>query len=119
MTPDMKNGAALVVEDDENVQHLLHVMLRKHCRSVDLAADGEEALRLLRERAYDVVVLDLMLPKVNGLLVAETINALPSPPRVIVLSAIARYFVDRFPSSSIVLQKPFDLDRIEEALAEV
>jgi CheY-like chemotaxis protein len=115
----MKNAAALVVEDDESVQRLLDVMLRKHCRSVDLANDGEEAVRMLRERPYDVVILDLMLPKVNGLVVAETINALPSPPKVIVLSAIARYFVDRFPENAIVLQKPFDLDRIETALAEM
>jgi DNA-binding response OmpR family regulator len=112
----MKKCAALVVEDDESVQRLLQMILRKHCSSVDLAADGEQAIAMVRETPYDLVLLDLMLPKANGLAVSEVIQTLPSKPRVIVLSAIARYFEDRFPADTLVLQKPFDIDKIEEVL---
>ena len=108
--------AALIVEDDENVQNLLRSILRRHCTIVDVAADGETAMAMLGEKAYDVVTLDLMLPKVNGFAVAGAIARLQKPPRIIVLSALARHFADRFPPDTIVLQKPFDLDRLDEVL---
>lgn len=110
--------AVLIVEDEQSVQQLLQAILRRHCSSVDTASDGEEAMRLLDEREFDVVVLDLMLPKANGFQVAEKIRALPKPPRIIVLSAISRHFRDRFPEGTIVLQKPFELHMLEEALAK-
>jgi two-component system, NtrC family, response regulator HydG len=112
----MKKCAALIVEDDESVQRLLQVMLRKHCSSVDLAADGEAAIAMVQAGSYDLVLLDLMLPKVNGLAVSEAIQALPEKPKVIVLSAISRYFADRFPEDTLVLQKPFDINMIEDVL---
>lgn len=112
----MKKFAALIVEDDESLQRLLQVVLRKYCISVDHAADGEAAIAMVRSGSYDVVVLDLMLPKVNGLAVSEAIQALPRRPKVIVLSAISRYFGDRFPEGTLMLQKPFDIDKIEDVL---
>jgi|ERR1051325_1234882 DNA-binding response OmpR family regulator len=112
----MKKCAALIVEDDDSVQRLLQVVLRKHCESVDLTADGEAAIAMVRDGSYDLVLLDLMLPKANGLAVSEAIQALPVKPKVIVLSAISRYFADRFPQDTLVLQKPFDIDRIEDVL---
>ena len=87
-----------------------------HCESVDLAADGEAAIAMVRDGSYDLVLLDLMLPKANGLAVSEAIQALPVKPKVIVLSAISRYFADRFPEDTLVLQKPFDINRIEDVL---
>jgi DNA-binding response OmpR family regulator len=112
----MRKCAALIVEDDESVQSLLQVVLRKHCTSVDLAGDGEAAIAMVRSASYDLVLLDLMLPKVNGLAVSEAIQALPTKPKVIVLSAISRYFADRFPEDTLVLQKPFDIDKIEDVI---
>ncbi|MBV8520227.1 MAG: response regulator [Acidobacteria bacterium] len=112
----MTKCAALIVEDDDSVQRLLQAVLRKHCSSVDVAGDGEAAIEMVRAGSYDVVLLDLMLPKANGFAVAEAIRSLDRLPKVIVFSAIARYFTDRFPGDTVVLQKPFDLDRIEEVL---
>ena len=112
----MKKCAALIVEDDESVQRLLQIVLRKHCTSVDLAVDGEAAIAMVREGSYDLVLLDLMLPKANGLAVSEAIQSLPVKPKVIVLSALSRYFADRFPEDTLVLQKPFDIDRIDDVL---
>ena len=80
------------------------------------AADGEAAIAMVRDGSYDLVLLDLMLPKANGLAVSEAIQALPVKPKVIVLSAISRYFADRFPEDTLVLQKPFDINRIEDVL---
>ena len=114
-----RSKCALVVEDDENIRRLIEVVLRGRCRSIDGAGDGEEAIQMLRRQSYDVVVLDIMLPKANGFEVAEVIRTLAKPPRVfVVLSAVARYFSDRFPKNAIVLQKPFELDRLEEVVAQ-
>lgn len=111
-----KCGPALVVEDEESVQRLLQTILRRHCESVDVAGDGQTAIDMVRQRSYDLVLLDLMLPKVNGLEVAAAIQELPRRPRLIVLSAIARYFEDRFSPDTVVLQKPFELDRLEKVI---
>lgn len=112
----MKKCAALIVEDDESLQRLLQVVLGKHCTSVDVAGDGATAIALVRGGSYGLVLLDLMLPKVNGLEVSEAIQALPSRPKVIVLSAVSRQFSDRFPKDTVVLQKPFDIETIDEVL---
>lgn len=112
----MKECAALIVEDEEHLQHLLTTIVRRHCSPVHVAGDGEQAIEMLRSGTYDVVLLDLMLPKVNGFAVSEVIQQMPIRPRVIVLSAISRYFTDRFPAETVVLQKPFDVDRLEEVI---
>ena len=111
-----KRCAVLVVEDDESVQYLIATVLRKQCTSIDRAGDGEQAIALLRAKSYDVVVLDIMLPKANGFQVAEVIRSLNPRPRLIVLSAVAKYFGDRFPPNTVIMQKPFEIARLTEAV---
>jgi DNA-binding response OmpR family regulator len=110
---------ALVVEDDANIRRLVEIVLRRHCESVDTTGDGKTAIEQLGATDYDLVVLDIMVPNANGFEIAEFIEKMSKPPRIIVLSAISRYFPDRFPEGTIVLQKPFDLDRLEEAVKSV
>jgi CheY-like chemotaxis protein len=110
----MKKCAALVVDDDTGVQQLLQITLRRHCSNIAQATDGAEAAELLRDSDFDVVVLDLMLPKMNGFEVAKIIESLPKRPRLIVLSAIARYFNDRFPPDTVILEKPFEIERLDQ-----
>lgn len=57
----------LIVEDSARLQRTLASALRKSNYAVDVATDGEEGLWLARENAYDLVVLDIMLPKRDGL----------------------------------------------------
>ncbi|MEA2164276.1 MAG: two-component system, OmpR family, response regulator [Thermoanaerobaculia bacterium] len=109
--------AVLIVEDDEKLQDLLRTMLTRHCSSIDFAADGERGIELLRAGAYDAVIVDLMLPKKNGLIVIDAIASLSYAPKVIVLSAISRYFHDRFPPGTLVLQKPFEIEKVVEAIS--
>ena len=112
----MAKRAVLVVEDDDATQDLLRVMLRRHDAAVEAAFDGETAIERLRSGEFDTVILDLMLPKMNGFQVAQAIRALEPRPRLIVLSGVARYFRDRFPEGTVMLQKPFEIDQLDTAL---
>lgn len=113
---ELSPRSVLLVEDDADVRHLVRTVLRRHCSTVDTAADGEEAIACLRSKDYDVVVLDIMLPKANGFEVAHVIRTLDHKPRVIVLSAVAKHFADRFAADTIMMQKPFELDQLAAAV---
>ena len=108
--------AILIVEDDEKLQDMVRTILSRQATSIDVASDGEEAIEKLESGRYDIVILDLMLPKKNGLIVAEAVAALAHKPRLIVLSVISRYLSDRFPAGTLVLQKPFEIDKLAETV---
>jgi DNA-binding response OmpR family regulator len=65
----------LVVDDEPNIREVVELYLRRDGHTVVSAADGEEALKLYRQTEPDLVVLDLMLPKVSGLEVCRRIQA--------------------------------------------
>src|SRR5437870_4265252 len=113
----MAKRAVLVVEDDDATQQVLRVMLRRHDAAVEAAFDGQTAIERLQSGEFDTVILDLMLPKMNGFQVAQVIRALEPRPKLIVLSALAQHFGDRFPEGTVVLQKPFEVERLDAALS--
>jgi DNA-binding response OmpR family regulator len=113
----MAKRAVLVVEDDDATRQLLRAMLHRHAAEVEAVGDGESAIERLRAGEFDAVILDIMLPKMNGFQVAQVIRALEPRPKLIVLSALARYFGDRFPEGTVMLEKPFEIDRLDAALA--
>lgn len=57
---------ALVVEDHKETRNLLRSLLESHGCIVDDAADGQSALSMLMETRYDLVLLDIVLPKMSG-----------------------------------------------------
>jgi DNA-binding response OmpR family regulator len=64
----------LVVEDDRKVAGFIEMGLREESYAVDLARDGDEAIVLAHVNDYDAILLDLMLPKKNGLQVAAELR---------------------------------------------
>jgi DNA-binding response OmpR family regulator len=114
----MRDPRVLVIEDDPDVQALVTSVAKRRGIAIERAGDGEEAIRLLEANVYDVVILDLMLPKVNGFRVAEVVRSLNPRPRLILFSAISRYFAEQFPEA-VILQKPFDLGHLDDILAGI
>ena len=57
---------ALIVDDDEPIRVMLSAIIKQNGFSVDTARDGIEAIEKLKAGSYHVVVLDLMMPRVNG-----------------------------------------------------
>ena len=76
----------LLVDDEEAIQKLLRYPLEREGFRVVAALDGEEALRRFGEEAFDLVVLDLMLPKLDGLEVCKRLRATSTVP-IIMLTA--------------------------------
>jgi DNA-binding response OmpR family regulator len=74
----------LVVDDEPSVTDLLAYNLRKAQYDVLVAADGGEALRLARESAPDLILLDLMIPKVDGLDVCRELRKTSSVPIIMI-----------------------------------
>ena len=60
------NKKILIVEDEKDIRNLLIFNLQKHHYEVDSINDGEKALPLIRKNKYDLILLDIMLPGVNG-----------------------------------------------------
>lgn len=76
----------LIVEDDEAIANLLRMNLMKSGYECEMAEDGEKAADLLEVSSYDLVILDIMLPKMNGYEVLEYAKSLEIP--VIFLTAM-------------------------------
>src|SRR5258708_40013732 len=77
----------LVVEDDRKVAGFIEQGLREEGYAVDLAPDGDEATMLAHVYEYDLIVLDLMLPKKNGLQVAAELRREGRPTPILMATA--------------------------------
>src|SRR5262245_2077858 len=77
----------LVVDDDRTLRHALVTLLEAAGFSATAAEDGAIALDQIRENTFDLIILDIGLPRVSGLDVLTQIQKLESPPKVIVVTA--------------------------------
>lgn len=113
-------GRVLVVEDEPSIRFLLTASLEDEGYEVRCAAHGEEGLALLREWRPDVIVLDLMMPVMDGETFREHQDESTLGIPLIVLSgrSIAREIGERLGAARTII-KPFDLDVVVSAVAEV
>lgn len=81
------SASILLIEDDRSIVVGLQMNLEREGYRVTWAEDGEAGLSAVRSQHFDVVLLDVMLPKLNGFEVLDAMAALPQRPPVIVLSA--------------------------------
>src|SRR6478609_827609 len=81
----------LIADDDASIRQLLTTIVRRERLGVDAAADGEEAIRKLSEHEYSVILLDLMMPHVDGFGVIDYLREHPqkNKPVVLVITAYA------------------------------
>jgi two-component system response regulator AtoC len=102
----------LVVDDDEGIRHLLaHVLSREQCR-VEATETVLGALAKLAEQSFDLAIVDLMLPEINGLQLAEAIQILdPGTPVILITAYGTTSFEDMVshPAIAHYVHKPFEL----------
>jgi len=80
----------LVVEDDVDIAALISHYLQKAGHTVDAAASGTAALKRVKEAAPDLILLDLMLPGMDGLLVCQTLRSDPATAAIPIIMLTAR-----------------------------
>jgi adenylate cyclase len=109
----------LIVDDDDAIRALLTTVLRRRGFLVDGARNGVEAMELLGARPYALVVLDLMMPRMNGYEVLEHLGRLPMTTRPFVLVLTAGLEQRKFDTNLVVgtIQKPFDIELLVDTVA--
>jgi two-component system OmpR family response regulator/two-component system response regulator QseB len=105
----------LLVEDDQILGSSLKKALEKHAYGVDWLHDGESALATLENSSFEVVILDINLPKMNGLEVLKAVRQKKNSIPIILLTArdTALHKVEGLDSGADdYIVKPFDLDEL-------
>lgn len=104
---------ALVVDDDASIRILVTRIFVRHGFSVDAAHDGAEAIEKLLQKRYDVIALDLMMPRIDGIGVVRYLSEHQpeSVANVIVMTAFGATALTKVcPPVSHFIEKPFDVD---------
>jgi two-component system response regulator PilR (NtrC family) len=113
----------LVVDDELSIREFLQIMLKREKMLVETASDGEEALKLLEQKHFDLVISDIKMPKVDGLELLSRVKA--KDPNALMLMITAHgsteLAVEAMKKGAYdFLTKPFKIDdvklRIEKAL---
>lgn len=104
----------LVCDDDDAIRELLKRVLSRSGFVVDVARDGDDALTKMCDRDYALLVLDLMMPRVNGYDVVERLRSRTKRPPVVVLTATPRVRPDDLDPNVVqaIMKKPFDLEML-------
>ncbi len=84
------------------------------------AADAKQAMNALKLGSFDVVLLDIRMPGIDGITLAQTIAAMPQPPAVVFVTAHSEHAVKAFELEAIdYLTKPVRLERLQQTLQKV
>jgi two-component system OmpR family response regulator/two-component system alkaline phosphatase synthesis response regulator PhoP len=88
--PERASARVLVVEDDQHIRDLVVLHLRLEGLEAVSAADGAEGLRMARSEPFDLMILDIMLPSLDGITVTRAIRREPHLKEVPILMLTAR-----------------------------
>ncbi|ETT82727.1 MULTISPECIES: response regulator transcription factor [Bacillus] len=114
----MKDIRILIADDDKEIRNLLKIYLERELYMVDTAINGKEALHLFNQNNYNLVILDLMMPKIDGIEVCKKLRDKTNVP-ILMLTA-KDHEVDKILGLSIgaddYITKPFS---IHEVIARV
>ena len=109
------NKSILLVEDEENLQEALKLNLELEGYSVSSSFDGASALKMIHEEHFDLIILDVMLPEVDGISVCESIRLQGLTLPILILSA-KNSSSDRVlglkKGADDYLTKPFNLEEL-------
>lgn len=106
----------LIADDDPETRNVLSTVLSRRGLAVDEADNGRNALQLMTGTAYAVILLDLMMPGVDGFAVLEALRAMKESPVVLVVTGADRSVVDRLDTTRLhgLIRKPFDPDEVAD-----
>lgn len=114
----MSAKAILVVDDDRAIRTLIRLILQRAGYDADEADSGNQAIARIREKRYDAVVLDLMMPDGSGEDVLDVLKEHPLVKCVVLISATSAAKLAKIDDLNVVakLRKPFDINDLVEAV---
>jgi len=112
---------ALIVDDDATIRKLLGAVLKRFSFICDFAPDGAVALDLLSERQYSIMLLDLMMPNVDGFGVIDEMRRRGMTTPVVVVTAAGPRRITDLDMSMVagVLNKPFELSDLLDTVSAI
>jgi len=112
---------ALIVEDDPAIRKLVEKLLLRKGIDVDSAREGRQAIEKLKDSDYSVLILDLMLPEMNGFEIIEFIKKNHIKIPIAVVSAVSHQALTNLDLDvvKLVISKPFDVDEFTSAVLEL
>jgi DNA-binding response OmpR family regulator len=118
---EASKGSVLVIEDDQSIRKLVRAVLAREGYDVEVAADGVEGVLKLGLADYDVIVLDLMMPHLDGFSFVQALNesAPETLEKIIVTSAASPAIIkERLKGARLeVMTKPFDIQALIDKVA--
>lgn len=122
--PRLKGLRILVVDDDPGIGRTLEEMLESDGCQVEVAGDGEEGLAILAARPFDIVISDVVMPKMDGYELYLQVRARYPKTPVLLMTAF-HYDKDHIIKRSrieglegVIFKKPVDPDRLRQAIVE-
>lgn len=120
----VKRALILVVDDEEAVRELIADVLGGHGYEVEMARDGDDALRLCERERYDLILSDLRMPKMDGAALYRALQEKygPAMPRMIFVTGQAHaldYAGFLGVAAVPVLAKPFTVEDLRKAVTQV
>jgi len=112
----------LIVDDEQTIRESLHLLLQGEGFDSECAKDGREALNLALDRKFDLIILDLHLPKINGLDVLKQVKE--HCPDTIVLIVTSYYDLEiaaeaLLLGASRMILKPIDFEELLDIIANL
>lgn len=114
----------LVADDDPDLIFLLETDLKKEGYEVVLATNGKDALQIINRENFDLVLLDVMMPYIDGYHVAYEISSRQggNSPKVLIMTSrdtAKEKGIALMSGAASIIQKPFTLDELHKKLAEL
>lgn len=112
----------LIVDDESNIRLGLNKCLAKEGYYIEEASNGEEALQLIYNKKYDLILMDVQMPELNGFDVLKRIRKFGNSTRVIMMTAFGtvEMAVDSMKIGAVdFLSKPFTISKVRDVLKEV
>lgn len=111
--------SVLVVDDEPTIRALVARIVERAGFEVEVARDGADAIGKLEQHPYDVLVVDLMMPVLDGYAVVDWVKEHADPkPAVIVISAADSAALRRFDGAVVhsIIRKPFDVEVLSDLI---
>jgi len=122
-TKKAEKAKILVIDDEEEIRQLISTILSNNGNEIQVAVNGEEGLRLLKQDSFDVIITDLGMPRMSGYEVAKKAKLLDAKVPVIMVTGWGTQLDEKKLKQSgvdLVISKPFDIraliNRISEAM---